>query len=111
MSCEFQSLYFGDDGYVVRCKNCGHYQLAFLCIMITLKAENFSAFCRMIIQRSKETNQACAEHSKCVLIETPASNVSFILTKGEADRFAEILEQAGDEMKALSLLQLFDTSY
>jgi hypothetical protein len=39
--CNFQSLYMNDDGYVVRCKECGPYQLGFSSALLTLLKKNF----------------------------------------------------------------------
>lgn len=108
MSCELQSLYFGNDGYVVRCKQCGNYQITFMCIMITLNECDFRAFCRIVKQKSEEADYAFAEHSKCISIQTPAEGVNFLLTKAEVNRFTEILEEADSEEKAQSLISLFN---
>lgn len=108
MNCELQSLYFGDDGYIVRCKNCGHYQLAYLCICIVIEQEEFKTFCETVLTKYEESHPSCAEHTKCVLIPTPATNVSFLLTKAEAKRLIEILEEADNEIKAQSLMSLFN---
>jgi hypothetical protein len=49
-----------------------------------------------------------SEHRKCVVIQTPAAGIYFILTRPEAKRFAAILEETDNEAKALSLICLFD---
>lgn len=105
--CEFQSLYFEDDGYVLRCKQCGLYQLAFMCIAITVTQENFCAFCRIVKHKCEEAAYSFAEHSKCIIIQTPAEGICFLLTKKEAKKFTEILEEAENEAKALYLIGLF----
>jgi hypothetical protein len=106
--CEYLSLYFGNDGYVVRCKQCGLYQLAFMCIVITLTHEDFLAFCRIVKRKYEVADYTYSEHSKCIFIRTPAEGISFLLTKSEIKRFAEILEEADNEAKALCLLSLFN---
>jgi hypothetical protein len=108
MTCEFQSLYFDNDGYIVRCKHCGHYQVAFLCICITLNESDFQAFCRIVKSKFEESRSSFAEHSKCIVIQTPAEGISFLLTKAEAKTFIQILEEADNESKALSLISLFN---
>ena len=109
MSCEFQSLYFGDDGYVVRCKQCGHYQLAYMCICITLNETDYRAFCKIVNRKYEEAAYHFAEHSKCITIQTPAEGICFLLTRAEAKRFTEILEEADTEAKAQSLISLFNS--
>ena len=106
--CEYLSLYFGDIGYVVRCKQCGLYQLAFMCIVITLTKQDFFAFCGIVKRKYEEANYAHSENSKCIIIQTPAEGISFLLTKNEVKRFTEILEEADNEEKAQCLIGLFN---
>ena len=105
--CEFQSLYFNDDGYVVRCRHCEHYQLAFGSTMLTLEQKDFEAICKMVKDKSSEEDFSFPKHSKCVVIPTPYYGLYMLLTKNEANRFNEILEEADNEAKALCLLSLF----
>lgn len=79
--CAFQSLYFDDDGYVVRCKQCGLYQLAFMCIVIAVTQEDYGAFCRIVKRKCTEADSSFSEHSKCIIIQTPAEGICFLLTK------------------------------
>ena len=39
--CGFQYRYNGEDGYAVRCKKCGNYQIAFASFMLTLSPSEF----------------------------------------------------------------------
>jgi hypothetical protein len=105
--CEFESLYFNDDGYVVRCKKCGYYQLAFGTIMLTLTKKDFETMRNVVQQKCNEGDFSLCEHSKCVCIPTPSTGMYMLLTKNEAKRFNEILEEADNEEKAKSLLNLF----
>lgn len=108
MTCEFQSLYFGDEGYVVRCKQCGHYQVAFMSIILTLTENDFIAFCSIVKSKSVEMDEVMPEHCKCVVIRTPAEGICFLLTRNEASRFSVMLEEADTEAKTLSLIKLFN---
>ena len=105
---EFQSLYYGDDGYVVRCNQCDHYQFAFLSTMLTVDTAGFNMLCRMVKQKCLEETNALADHSKCIIVPTPAEGIYMLLTKTGASRFSEILEEADNEEKALSLISLFN---
>lgn len=106
--CKFQSLYFEDDGYVVRCNHCGHYQVGFSSTMLTLADKEFQQFYAQLKHKCVETVSAATAHCKVVILKTPSPGVCMMLTRGEAIRFAEILEQADTEMKALSLMRLFN---
>ncbi len=69
--CEFQSLYFGDDGYVVRCKQCGNYQAGFISTMLTLTENDFYALCKIV--RLKNTEPVnLPGYCKSIILPTPA---------------------------------------
>jgi hypothetical protein len=105
--CNFQSLYFNDDGYVVRCKECGHYQVAFSSTMLTLTSKGFAALCKLVKNKCSEADYSFAEHTKSVVIPSPAQGLCMLLTRKEAERFCEILEEADTEATTQSLLNLF----
>lgn len=107
MSCQFQTLYMGEDGYVVRCKECGHYQLAYLCIMVTLEEKEFSSFCRMIQQHYEDSIHLSNDNCKCVVVQTPASGTHFLFSRKEIRRFAELLDSADTEERTQNILALF----
>lgn len=108
MTCEFQSLVYSDDGYVVMCAQCRYYQVAYKCICLTVTEPDFQAFCRIVKSKYEEAHPSFAENSKCVVIETPAEGISFLLTKVEAKRFIALLEEADNEARALSFIDLFN---
>jgi hypothetical protein len=107
MNCKFQTLYCGEDGYVVRCKECSNYQVAYLCVMVTLATSEFQAFCRMVQQHYLDSLTLQSDDCKCVVLETPASGTCFIFSRREIKRFAELLEEADNEEKTQELLELF----
>jgi len=76
--------------------------------MFTVKEYDFRVFCNIVQQKCNETDMPLTDHSKCIIIRTPAGGVCFLLTKGEAKKFADILEQADNEAKALSMINLFN---
>ena len=106
--CEFQSLYFGDDGYVVRCEKCNHYQVAFGSTMLNLPPHDFETLLKIMQHKCRAEVDTMAAHSKSVIVPTPSPGVSLLFTKSEAMRFYEILEEADNEVKAQSLISLFN---
>jgi len=107
MNCSYDSLYFGDDGYIVRCRSCGHFQLAYASILLTLNADDFEVLRHIVATRSGEAPQQFDHAGKTVVIQTPAAGIFILLTPAEVRRFAIILEEADTEAKVLSLLGLF----
>jgi len=107
MNCKFQTLYTGEDGYVVRCRECGHYQLAYLCVMVTLDEKEYHSFRRMVQQHYEDSICLENKYCKCVVVQTPAAGTCFLFSGREIKRFAELLDEADNEEKALALIELF----
>jgi hypothetical protein len=106
--CIFQSLYFGNDGYVVHCKECNHYQLTYMSTMLTLTECDFQSLYTNVKYKCAEADYSLAEHSKTVIIQTPTQGVGIFLIRFETVRFSEILEEADNESKAQALIRLFN---
>ncbi len=105
--CQFDSLYFNDDGYVIRCKLCGHYQLGFGNMIISISQNDFEMFCKLVTRKCGEEICPLSEKSKCIIVPTPASGNFMMLTKKEAMQLQKILDEADNELKTQSLLNLF----
>lgn len=105
--CAFQSLYYSDDGYVVQCKDCGHYQLGFGTMMLSLSRNDFTTLRKIVKCKYQETNIACTENARNIVIPTPSQSSCLLLTREESDRFHEILEAADTEEKAQEMIALF----
>ncbi|GAB3414210.1 DUF6686 family protein [Niabella aquatica] len=107
MSCDFQSLYCGEDGYVVRCRQCGHYQVAFISTMLTFSEADFYVFCKQAKDKALQSYDHVNPDSKIIMIATPSQDVYLILTPSELLRLYRALEEADSEIKAQELLCLF----
>lgn len=107
MACEFQSLYYGEDGYIVRCNQCGHYQLAFISTMLVLQEADFYIFCKQVKYKASQLYSDVSRHSKIIMVATPSQDVHLVLTPFELERLYRALEEADSELKALELLYLF----
>lgn len=107
MSCHFQQIYLGEDGYVVRCNECGHYQLAYLCIMLTLDEKEFRSFRRMIYQQHEDSLHFRNHNGKSVVVQTLASGTYFLFSPNEIQRFTELLDEADTEEQTQNILALF----
>ena len=111
--CDFQKLAFSEHGYVVRCTECSYFQIGFGTTMLTINNEDFNALYNTIMLQLNNLSvkeDLFTEETKGICIATPSACCSFILTKKELKCFYDILDKADNEIKALSLLQLFDKS-
>ncbi|MFT4095132.1 MAG: hypothetical protein QM640_15990 [Niabella sp.] len=107
MSCDFQSLYYGEEGYIVRCKRCGHFQIAFISTMLTLNEEDFAMFYKQVTCKASQSYSNINQDSKIIMLGTPSREVHIILTPVELTRLYRIMEAADSEIKAQELLCLF----
>lgn len=105
--CEFQSLYYNDDGYVVRCKDCGYYQLAFGTMMLSLSGMDYETLCKVVKKKHGEIDFAASEHTRNVVVATPSQGLYMLLTREESNRLHDILEAADSEEKAREIMNLF----
>ncbi|HVZ97182.1 MAG TPA: DUF6686 family protein [Chitinophagaceae bacterium] len=104
----FEYLYFGNDGYVARCKLCRHLQLGFICMCLTFNEEDYRAFRMIVHHHYNKADYSFEDYRKYIVVKTPAEGIYFMLTKYEAKRLYEILEEAENESLALSLISLFN---
>ena len=106
--CKFQSLYFEDDGYVVRCNHCRNFQVGFSSTMLTLSEKEYKYFHTQLNHKCIEAAQDLPAHCKVIILKTPSPGICMMLTCKEARRLNVILEEADTEMKALHLMDLFN---
>lgn len=105
--CEFQSLYHNNDGYVVRCNICGHYQLGFASTLLTLTKNDFTTLCEIVDHKITTKISYENENSKSILIPTPYQGVRILLTRAELQQLYTMLDEADVEEKSQSLISLF----
>ncbi len=109
--CDFERLAFTQHGYIVRCTECGHYQLGFGTSMLTISGEEFSTLFKTAHRRLYNVAEieaiSFSEETKNVVITTPVTGMCFILTRKELQQLYELLDKADNEIKALSLMELF----
>ena len=106
--CEYQTLYDNNDGCVLFCKHCRLYHVAFLCLGLTFNEEDFKTFRNLIGYEYAKVDYSFKNHSRNIMIQTPADGIGFIFSKYELKRFYEILEEADTEYRVMALLGLFN---
>jgi hypothetical protein len=105
--CLFDQLYFSGDGYVVRCKVCGLFQLGFGSTMLSLTEEDYAVFTQQVTRKTREESCCTGDDTKCVVLATAYRGVHLLLTVKELNNLNRILEEADTEAKALAMIQLF----
>lgn len=106
--CDFDTLYFGNDGYVARCKECERFQIAFGTSVLTLNQLEFEAMTRQINSKLIAAQNDISGCCKNILLVTPSQYVQMCVTKDEALRFQKMMEDADTEMQTLAMLKMFE---
>lgn len=109
MHCNFQYLFKGHQGYIVRCNQCRYYQIAFGCVMLTISYEEFNDLYTQVKHQYNNTQLFCSDaDTKSIIINTANSNYNIIVSPAEITGLYEMFDQADNEIKALDLLELFN---
>lgn len=108
--CNFKTLYYASDGYLIVCNDCQHFQLAFQTTLLTMTAHDLHVF-HTLVKENREYNQVDAvPDRKNIYIPTPLEGYGMILNHAELEALYQLLETAEINFKAESLLELFKTA-
>lgn len=107
MMSDFQQLYVGEEGYVVRCTDCGYLQCAFGSIVLTLQAEDFRTLMQLAGTQLEHVSLHVSKNMKQYWLPTAHSGVNMLLTLDELRQFHHMLEKADTEMAVHALMGLF----
>ena len=103
--CTFQELYKGDEGYVIRCKGCQHYQLVFAGVVLSMNEDEFKKFTR-VVEACREDYLTCSATGDRPL-PTMRQGVHLLLNQQKITQLSAMLQAADAEAQTQSLLQLF----
>ena len=106
--CNFQQLYFSDLGYVIKCNDCGHYQVGFASTLLTLKPEDYLQLRAVVISKMTGDNNYMDNSIKSNILPTPYKGVSLFLSEKELGELHEILDEAHTEEQVAAMIELFN---
>lgn len=96
IDCKQTILYQNQYGYVIKCKECNHFRIAFGTFIITQTLSDFLEF-RITISKIRESNKRqidIASEHKCIELPTSLRNMSWIFSMNDINNLVNILEQA-----------------
>jgi hypothetical protein len=105
--CSYKSWFYDDNGYVIQCQSCKHFQVGFASIMLTLDEANFQTFVRVVFATKAEHVPVAMPCLKCIVLPTPSSCVNVLLTQPEFQQLYLMIEEVDTEIKVAQLLHLF----
>ena len=106
--CQFLNWYANEDGYVVQCRDCMHFQLSFGTTMLTLSEEQFQTFVAIVAYKKQEMVSLQDSNCKNIIVPTPSNSVNIILNEKDLNFLYDMTQTADNEVKANQLLSLFN---
>ncbi|ANH83301.1 hypothetical protein A8C56_22015 [Niabella ginsenosidivorans] len=108
--CTFKTLYYEEDGYLIFCSECMHFQLAFQTSLLTLAARDLHILHALVKENYEYHCFEPVPYRKNIYIPTPLEGYGMILDQAELAQLFHLLETAEVNYKAESLLELFKTA-
>lgn len=105
--CHFKNCYTGENGYIVRCEDCQHFQVGFGTTVLTLNAYDFQAFLGIVTYKKENYQPGKDPHVRTIVLPTPCSTVHLIFSDSELNDLHAMLQEADTEIKAQELIELF----
>ncbi|GAO42467.1 DUF6686 family protein [Flavihumibacter petaseus] len=106
--CAFEPLFHDADlGYVLRCRDCSHLQIAFGNVVLTLQEIDFPSFAGWL--REIEAGQPVNEDIllKNILLPSPCEGLRLMFSLAELRKLNRMIDLADTEMQSRSILRLF----
>ena len=97
--CKNTNLSKTEWGFVVRCKSCGYYHVAFGTTVLKFTEESFIEFTFLTERYLLEYADACNKMSKMISIETDSKNIGLIYSYNELERLCNLLKEAREVLK------------
>jgi hypothetical protein len=105
--CHFKNCYTGENGYIIKCEDCQHFQVGFGTTVLTLNAYDFQAFVGIVAYK-KENHQSMHDpNTRSIVLPTPCSTVHLIFSERELNDLHTMLQEGDTEMRAQQLISLF----
>lgn len=104
--CQYQELAIGENGYIIRCRHCRHYQLCFAGVILSLAHSEFVQLLRQIAASDYQPGELYP-HQRSIVLATPKQGIHLLLSPAELVLLKQMAETADNETRALDLLALF----
>jgi ribosomal protein S27E len=102
--CSYNTLHVNDDGYVVKCNSCRHFQVAFGTTVLVFTKDEFLDFCEIVNAETNEWYNDGFPQSKSIFIPTKCRDVALIFSYKEILKLHHVLANASLILQAHELL-------
>jgi hypothetical protein len=103
--CNYKILAHNEDGYVILCHSCRHYQLAFGTMAVTFDPGEFKLFLEQVDHLRSEVNCNGFKKQKRIPVEIPCKCTRMILNYTELIKLHNLLDEATFEEEVELLLE------
>ena len=105
--CHFKNCYTGENGYIIKCEDCQHFQVGFGTTVLTLNAYDFQAFVGIVAYKKEHYQPIHDPNTRSIVLPTPCSTVHLIFSERELNDLHTMLQEGDTEMRAQQLIGLF----
>jgi len=92
--CDYKVLAHNENGYIILCSSCCHYQLAFGTTAVTIEPGNFKEFCTQVTTVKNNTDNNGFEKQKRISLNIFSRFSMMVLTHSELLCLSELLDEA-----------------
>lgn len=92
--CNYRILAHNDEGYIILCKGCSNYQLAFGTTAVTFENDDFCNFCLQTMALSDTYYCNGSEKDKRIQVDIANKRALMILNYRELKKLQELISEA-----------------
>jgi hypothetical protein len=92
--CDYKILAHNEDGYIILCNSCSHYQVAFGTTIVTLAPNNFKSFFKQVNKYKGQTNLTGYEKQKRISLDIFTVNSMMVLSYAEVLKLSGLLSES-----------------
>jgi hypothetical protein len=92
--CHYEILAHNDNGYVLSCHGCGHYQLAFGTTVLTMQPEHLQHFRHRLQKEKIAASREGFSNQKTIRVPVGTAHVQMALTAVETEKLLLLIDEA-----------------
>ena len=102
--CNYLTLFYSKEGYVVKCIHCDKIQMAFGNVILNLSQKEFQEIRLETIDKIREHRNPAFPEQKNITYYTDSDNIRLVFSYKDLELFYEILQQANLMLEVNNIL-------
>lgn len=102
--CNYLTLFYSKDGYVVKCIHCSKIQMAFGNVILNLSTREFQEMRLKTIDKIRENKFPAFPEQKNITYNTDSDNIRLVFSFRDLEVFYEMLQQANLMLEVNNIL-------